>query len=106
MVCVPPSPVDELLMMGVNVTVYSGQLDLIVDTIGKSSRGLALFPDSHIPVFIACHSLCCKELRLVAMRVSENKTTASLVFRLPQCLSLAIQIYRNFVLQATNAADA
>ena len=30
--------VDELLTMGVNVTVYSGQLDLIVDTIGKSSR--------------------------------------------------------------------
>lgn len=39
---VPSSPVDELLTMGVNVTVYSGQLDLIVDTIGKSSRGQLL----------------------------------------------------------------
>lgn len=27
--------VDELLDAGVNVTVYNGQLDLIVDTIGK-----------------------------------------------------------------------
>ena len=42
MVCVPSSPVDELLTMGVNVTVYTGQLDLIVDTIGKSSRGQLL----------------------------------------------------------------
>lgn len=28
--------VDELLDAGVNVTVYNGQLDLIVDTIGES----------------------------------------------------------------------
>lgn len=27
--------VDELLVAGVNVTVYNGQLDLIVDTIGE-----------------------------------------------------------------------
>lgn len=27
--------VDELLAAGVNVTVYNGQLDLIVDTIGE-----------------------------------------------------------------------
>lgn len=27
--------VDQLLTAGVNVTVYNGQLDLIVDTIGK-----------------------------------------------------------------------
>lgn len=29
------SIVDELLEAGVNVTIYNGQLDLIVDTIGK-----------------------------------------------------------------------
>lgn len=28
--------VDQLLMNGVNVTVYNGQLDLIVDTMGKA----------------------------------------------------------------------
>lgn len=28
--------VDKLLMNGVNVTVYNGQLDLIVDTIGSA----------------------------------------------------------------------
>lgn len=28
--------VDELLAVGVNVTVYNGQLDLIVDTMGKA----------------------------------------------------------------------
>lgn len=27
--------VDQLLAAGVNVTVYNGQLDLIVDTMGK-----------------------------------------------------------------------
>lgn len=30
------SIVDELLEAGVNVTVYNGQLDLIVDTIGRN----------------------------------------------------------------------
>lgn len=30
--------VDELLAAGVNVTVYNGQLDLIVDTMGKMQR--------------------------------------------------------------------
>lgn len=29
------SIVDELLEAGVNVTVYNGQLDLIVDTMGR-----------------------------------------------------------------------
>lgn len=29
------SIVDELLDAGVNVTVYNGQLDLIVDTMGR-----------------------------------------------------------------------
>ena len=28
--------VDKLLAAGVNVTVYNGQLDLIVDTIGRN----------------------------------------------------------------------
>lgn len=49
-VYVPPSPVDELLMMGVNVTVYSGQLDLIVDTIGKSSQGQLLCSQTQTPM--------------------------------------------------------
>lgn len=31
------SIVDELLEAGVNVTVYNGQLDLIVDTMGRST---------------------------------------------------------------------
>ena len=31
------SIVDELLEAGVNVTVYNGQLDLIVDTIGRNT---------------------------------------------------------------------
>lgn len=30
------SVVDELLEAGVNVTVYNGQLDLIVDTMGRN----------------------------------------------------------------------
>lgn len=30
------SIVDELLEAGVNVTVYNGQLDLIVDTMGRN----------------------------------------------------------------------
>lgn len=30
------SVVDELLEAGVNVTIYNGQLDLIVDTMGRS----------------------------------------------------------------------
>lgn len=29
--------VDQLLSAGVNVTVYNGQLDLIVDTMGESA---------------------------------------------------------------------
>lgn len=29
--------VDELLEAGVNVTVYNGQLDLIVDTMGRNT---------------------------------------------------------------------
>lgn len=29
--------VDQLLSAGVNVTVYNGQLDLIVDTLGKAA---------------------------------------------------------------------
>ena len=34
------SIVDELLEAGVNVTVYNGQLDLIVDTMGRNrSKG-------------------------------------------------------------------
>lgn len=32
--------VDQLLTAGVNVTVYNGQLDLIVDTIGNLIRAL------------------------------------------------------------------
>ena len=68
MVYVPSSPVDELLTMGVNVTVYSGQLDLIVDTIGKSSRGaatsLASFPD--------CHTLGLHCLPLVVFQVMKT----------------------------------
>lgn len=32
--------VDQLLTAGVNVTVYNGQLDLIVDTMGNSLRVL------------------------------------------------------------------
>lgn len=34
--------VDELLAAGVNVTVYNGQLDLIVDTMGKSYRSCGM----------------------------------------------------------------
>lgn len=30
--------VDELLAAGVNVTVYNGQLDLIVDTVGENCQ--------------------------------------------------------------------
>ena len=30
------SIVDELLEAGINVTVYNGQLDLIVDTMGRN----------------------------------------------------------------------
>lgn len=30
--------IDELLAAGVNVTVYNGQLDLIVDTVGKNCQ--------------------------------------------------------------------
>ena len=33
------SIVDELLEAGVNVTVYNGQLDLIVDTMGRNWSG-------------------------------------------------------------------
>lgn len=33
------SIVDELLEAGVNVTVYNGQLDLIVDTMGRNHSG-------------------------------------------------------------------
>lgn len=32
--------VDQLLTAGMNVTVYNGQLDLIVDTIGNLIRAL------------------------------------------------------------------
>lgn len=32
--------VDQLLSAGVNVTVYNGQLDLIVDTMGMTVRAL------------------------------------------------------------------
>lgn len=35
------SVVDELLEAGVNVTVYNGQLDLIVDTMGKNPLRVA-----------------------------------------------------------------
>lgn len=35
--------VDQLLTAGVNVTVYNGQLDLIVDTMGNS-LDLLLYP--------------------------------------------------------------
>lgn len=35
--------VDQLLSTGVNVTVYNGQLDLIVDTMGKLLSVVELF---------------------------------------------------------------
>lgn len=35
--------VDELLDAGVNVTVYNGQLDLIVDTMGNNSNNPIYF---------------------------------------------------------------
>lgn len=39
------SVVDDLLCAGINVTVYNGQLDLIVDTVGKEDGGrLVLTP--------------------------------------------------------------
>lgn len=36
--------VDQLLMAGVNVTVYNGQLDLIVDTMGNAAPALPQEP--------------------------------------------------------------
>lgn len=38
--------VDKLLMNGVNVTVYNGQLDLIVDTMGNAPSALLWSPSA------------------------------------------------------------
>ena len=34
-VTISPFLVDQLLALGVNVTVYNGQLDMICDTVGE-----------------------------------------------------------------------
>lgn len=43
--------VDQLLTAGVNVTVYNGQLDLIVDTMGRLTSELKALNAHHLPRF-------------------------------------------------------
>lgn len=43
--------VDQLLTAGVNVTVYNGQLDLIVDTMGTLTSELKALNAHHPPHF-------------------------------------------------------
>lgn len=53
--------VDQLLSAGVNVTVYNGQLDLIVDTMGMTVRGtdwqLYVCPTNLKPFFFFRHQV-------------------------------------------------